>query len=280
MVLRSAHAGPIGRAIEEFHREGESRRAPGAGGPAAGVERLALADRPRGADADRGRRDPVLPGADGRAGRGHPIGPASALERPLGIRLPRARREPDGRLLPAASRPLRPPPGGGGVYGQPGLAHLLGRPRRLLGVPAVRDIPRRIGAGGVRVVGLGVLRDPPPAPVGLHHGELDALGLGPRLVARLRPGDPAHAVPPGAGADASGPPRPLPARLHDPGRRGDHGPLGDRGRFREVRLPTRHDLPWQECHQGGGGDGGRPPPGGDAALADVSAVPPGRASRL
>ena len=68
--------------------------------PAPGGPRLALADRPGGPDADRWRRHPVLAGLDGRAVALAEGGTAPALERPLGVWIPRRRREPDGGLLP------------------------------------------------------------------------------------------------------------------------------------------------------------------------------------
>ena len=73
----------------------------------------------------------------------------------------------------------------GGLHGEPGAAHALGRPRGLLGRAAVRGLAgaARRSAGFAWATSR-LLRDPPAAPVGLHDRVLDALGLGPGLVGR------------------------------------------------------------------------------------------------
>ena len=80
-------------------------------------------------------------------GRAHPRRAAAALERPLGLRIPRPGREPDGGLLPAALLLYGLLPLEVGVHGKPGAAHALGRPGGILGGAAVRGLAGRVGAG-------------------------------------------------------------------------------------------------------------------------------------
>ena len=117
----------------------------------------------------------------------------------------------------------------GGVRRQPGPAHALGRAGGVLGGAADGRLGRRLGAGGVRLVGVRVLPDPPGAPLGLHHRVLDALGMGAGLVDPRagRADSRGGAVPAQPGAGPPGLARPLPARVPDAGHARPDGPLGD-----------------------------------------------------
>ena len=59
-----------------------------------------------------------------------------------------------GVFYPPHLAPLRPAADRGGVRGEPGAAHALGRARGVLGGAAVRGLAGRVGAGGVRLVGV------------------------------------------------------------------------------------------------------------------------------
>ena len=179
IVVLAARYRPIGRAIEDFIEKASAPTACAVVlllGLGAWLWPIGLGGRmPVGGDVTQ-----FSIGPDGRAGRGDPLGPAPALERPLGIRLPRrsprarwgssTRRTSSSTASSRSRRPIRPA----------WSCTPSGEASAPLGGPAVRGLAPRVGAGRVRLVGLGVLRDPPAAPVGLHHRELDALGLGPR----------------------------------------------------------------------------------------------------
>ena len=222
--------------------------------------RLALADRRRGPDAGRRRRHAVLDRPDGVPAIVAAGGPVAALERPLGVRLPGAGREPDGGVLPAASPALLVLPGRDRLYRQPGDPHRLGRPRRRVGRAAVRRLASRVGAERVRLGDLGVLPDPPAAPVGVHRGELDALGLGAGMAGRPGRGGPPHALDAGPGPDPPGLAGPLPARVHH------------RGRCAGPRAGERA-AGGAGIDRGGVGPGVDDPDGGGATAADVRAGP-------
>src|SRR5262249_12528613 len=131
----------------------------------------------------------------------------SGLERPVGLRIPRLGREPDGSLLPLPCAALRPARDGDGLRGQPGPPHPLGRDGDLLGVAATGNFEGRVGSSRVFLGDVWVLLDSFGPSLELYHRLLDALGPGIDLV------DPRARVPNPSRRSLPAEPRPGPPDL-------------------------------------------------------------------
>ncbi len=177
------------------------------------------------------RRDPVLDRPDGVLPGLAPGRSAAALERPLGLRVPRPGREPDGRVLPAALAALRH------ACRRRSPAWLSLVLHTLWGALGANWAARRFGTsevgrrpGGLRLGDLRVLPDPPPHQWGYTVGSWMPWAWGLAWQIGSRGGDEADPLAAGGGPGLAGLARPLPARLRDrgrlPGPGGGRGPVG------------------------------------------------------
>lgn len=231
---------------------------------------LVVADRVRREDAGGWRRHAILARPDVVSVAGLACGTPPLLGRALGLRLPRGRREPDGRLLPAPLAALRSAFDRIRLHGKPRLAHALGGAGGLLLLPKIRSIGGRIGAGRAWVVVLRVLRDPRPSSMGIHDGLLDAVGLGTGLGSPSGTGGSAGTVSPGPGARHADLAGPFSAGILHPGGRRPSG-----GESPRALLATQPGVVGEGpglCGGARGGDG----TGGGAVGADA---PPGGSGR-
>ena len=134
-----------------------------------------------------------------------------------GLWISRHGREPDGGVYPPHLLPLGLLAARASLRGKPCAAHTLGRRWGVLGGAAVWRLTRRRGVAGFASSTTRLLRDSHAPSLGLHHGLLDALGLGAGMVGpfieKADTGRPAVSA--GPGTCPSGLARTLSARLLD-----------------------------------------------------------------